>query len=218
MPKSLLLDFNGVIINDEEQHRLALTSALESYGIPLTTADYYRDYLGFDDRECFRHAFRTAGAELDRDRLAEAIERKGTAYEAAIALHMDLVPGSIAFIEAASRQGLAIAVVSAARRSEIEFVLKATGVFDLIDAIVAAEDVTTCKPSPEGYLYGLDLLRADPEEGVAVEDSLPGMQAARAAGLRVAMLATSHPAGDLSSPDLVWDDFTGHEPRELPWR
>ena len=218
MPKSLLLDFNGVIINDEEQHRLALTSALESYGISLTTTDYYRDFLGFDDRECFRHAFRKAGVAVDRDRLVEAIGRKGVAYEAAIAQQMDLVPGSIAFIEAASQGGLAIAVVSAARRSEIEFVLKSAGVFDLIDAIVAAEDVTTCKPSPEGYLYGLDLLRADPEDGVAVEDSIPGMQAARAAGLRVAMLATSHPAEDLVMADLIWEDFTGHHPGELPWR
>lgn len=215
---ALLLDFNGVIINDEEQHRVALTSALESYGIPLTTAEYYRDYLGFDDRECFRHAFRTAGVELDRDRLVEAIGRKGAAYEAAIAEQMDLVPGATAFIEAASREGLAIAIVSAARRSEIEYVLNAAGVLDLVDAIVAAEDVTSCKPSPEGYLYGLDLLRADPADAVAVEDSIPGMQAARAAGLRVAMLATSHPREELAMADLVWDDFAGHHPSELPWR
>ncbi len=215
---ALLLDFNGVIINDEEQHRVALTSALESYGIPLTTAEYYRNYLGFDDRECFRHAFRTAGVELDRDRLVEAIGRKGAAYEAAIAEQMDLVPGATAFIEAASREGLAIAIVSAARRSEIEYVLNSAGVLDLVDAIVAAEDVTSCKPSPEGYLYGLDLLRADPADAVAVEDSIPGMQAARAAGLRVAMLATSHPREELAMADLVWDDFAGHHPSELPWR
>lgn len=215
---ALLLDFNGVIINDEEQHRVALTSALESYGIPLTTAEYYRDYLGFDDRECFRHAFRRAGVEFDRDRLVEAIGRKGAAYEAAIAEQMDLVPGATAFIEAASHEGLAIAIVSAARRSEIKYVLNAAGVLDLVDAIVAAEDVTSCKPSPEGYLYGLDLLRADPADAVAVEDSIPGMQAARAAGLRVAMLATSHPREELAMADLVWDDFAGHHPSELPWR
>jgi HAD superfamily hydrolase (TIGR01509 family) len=195
-----------------------LTSALASYGIPLAVPEYYRDYLGFDDRECFRHAFRAAGVDLDRTRLAEAIGRKGTAYEAAIARQMDLVPGAIPFIEAASREGLPIAIVSAARRSEIEFVLATARVFDLIDAIVAAEDVTHCKPSPEGYLYGLDLLRADPEESVAVEDSIPGLHAARAAGLRVAMLATSHPREALVDADLVWDDFTGHHPGELPWR
>jgi HAD superfamily hydrolase (TIGR01509 family) len=219
MPPALLLDFNGVIINDEEQHRESLTQALAAYGIALSVADYYREYLGFDDRQCFRHAFRLAGLPLDRERLAEAMVRKGSAYEAAVAERMELVPGAIAFVEAASRQGLPIAIVSAARRSEIEFVLRATGVHDLIDAIVAAEDVSSCKPSPEGYLYGLDLLRAEPGAAVAVEDSVPGMQAARAAGLRVVGLATSHPAADLAgAADLVWDDFEGHHPGELPWR
>src|SRR5690606_34231048 len=129
---------------------------------------------------------------------------------------MDLVPGSIAFIEAAFREGITIGVVSAARREEIEFVLKNAGVLDLVDVIVAAEDVTTCKPSPEGYLYGLDLLRADPEAAVAVEDSIPGMQAARAAGLRVVMLATSHPADALlqAGAGLVWNHFEGRTPAE----
>jgi HAD superfamily hydrolase (TIGR01509 family) len=215
---ALLLDFNGVIINDEEQHRASLTHALGTYGIPLTRTEYYGEYLGFDDRACFRYAFQKAGLPLDRERLAEAMGRKGTAYEAAVSEHMDLVPGAIEFIEAASREGLRLAIVSAARRSEIEFVLQRTGVHDLIDAVVAAEDVTECKPSPEGYLYGLDLLRAEAEEAVAVEDSVPGMRAARAAGLRVAMLATSHPAEDLIEADLVWKDLAGHQPAELPWR
>lgn len=218
MPPALLLDFNGVIINDEHQHQASLATALESYGIPLAHEDYYREFLGFDDRECFRYAFSKAGLPLDRDRLAEAMERKGTAYQALVSERMDLVPGAIAFIESAYREGIPMAIVSAARRSEIEFVLRTTGVADLIDAVVAAEDVTSCKPSPEGYLYGLDLLRADPADAVAVEDSVPGMQAARAAGLRVAMLATSHPATDLGAADLVWDDFSGRHPRDLPWQ
>lgn len=216
MSRALLLDFNGVIINDEEQHREALTTALGAFGIALPVADYYRDYLGFDDRECFRHAFRQAALPLDPGRLAEAMARKATAYEAAVMDRMELVPGAVAFVEQAWRANLPIAVVSAARRTEIEFVLGAAGVLDLVDAIVAAEDVSSCKPSPEGYLYGLDLLRADPAESVAVEDSVPGLQAARQAGLRVVALATSHPAADLAPyADLVWNDFEGHGVGEL---
>jgi sugar-phosphatase len=52
---------------------------------------------------------------------------------------------------------------------------------------------------------------------VVVEDSLPGLAAARAAGLRCAMLATSHGEQDCTAADLVWRDFTGHAPAELPW-
>jgi beta-phosphoglucomutase len=218
MPPALLLDFNGVIINDEEQHRAALTTTLAGYGVTLTRESYYADYLGFDDRECFRHAFSTAALPVSREAVGEAVRQKAEAYQGLIADRMDLVPGAVAFVESASRQGLALGIVSAARREEIEFVLRAAGIQDLIDAIVAAEDVAACKPSPEGYLYGLDLLRAEPAESVAVEDSLPGLRAARAAGLRVAALTTSHPPGTLGEADLVWADFLGHGPEELPWQ
>ncbi|HUG26835.1 MAG TPA: HAD family phosphatase [Gemmatimonadales bacterium] len=219
MPRSLLLDFNGVIINDEEQHRESLTATLGGYGISLSREGYYAEYLGFDDRECFRHAFRTAGLSTGAAVISEAVAGKGRAYQALISERMDLVPGSIAFIEAAFRDGISMGIVSAARREEIEFVLKTAAVRDLVDVIVAAEDVTTCKPSPEGYLYGLDLLGADPATALAVEDSIPGMQAARAAGLGVVMLATSHPVAKLrkAGAEVVWEHFEGRAPQELPW-
>lgn len=219
MPRSLLLDFNGVIINDEEQHRESLTATLAGYGIPLSREGYYAEYLGFDDRECFRHGFSKAGLSTEPGVIAEAVAGKGRVYQALINERMDLVPGSIAFMYAAFREGIPVGIVSAARREEIEFVLKTAGVLDLVDAIVAAEDVTTCKPSPEGYLYGLDLLRADPAMTLAVEDSIPGMQAARAAGLGVVMLATSHPAAALrkAGAEVVWEHFEGRTPQDMPW-
>jgi beta-phosphoglucomutase-like phosphatase (HAD superfamily) len=50
-----------------------------------------------------------------------------------------------------------------------------------------------------------------------VEDSLPGLAAARAAGLRCAMLTTSHAEDALAEGDVVWRDFRGRAPRDLPW-
>jgi len=214
---ALLLDFNGVIVNDEEQHREALTATLGELGIPLSREAYYAEYLGLDDQECFRRALGATEPSATREVIRRALEAKGVAYRALISQRMELVPGVIPFVEAASRQGLAMGIVSAARREEIEFVLRTAGILDLVDAIVAAEDVTSGKPSPEGYLYGLDLLRADPEESVAVEDSLPGMRAARAAGLRVVAVTTSLPADALREADRIWTDFLGRDPEELPW-
>jgi beta-phosphoglucomutase-like phosphatase (HAD superfamily) len=52
---------------------------------------------------------------------------------------------------------------------------------------------------------------------VVIEDSLPGLTAARAAGLRCAMLTTSHPEDAFGEADIVWRDFVGHDPADLPW-
>jgi beta-phosphoglucomutase-like phosphatase (HAD superfamily) len=52
---------------------------------------------------------------------------------------------------------------------------------------------------------------------VVVEDSLQGLAAARAAGLRCAMLSTSHDDALIGQADSVWSDFVGHTPADLPW-
>jgi phosphoglycolate phosphatase/beta-phosphoglucomutase len=217
MPHAILFDFNGVIINDEPQHCQALIETLAGYGYPLDREGYYRDYLGFDDRECFRFSFARMGRPLTATLLHEAIERKAALYQRAVRASMELVPGAAEFVTAAAAEGLRLGVVSGALRREIELVLNEAGLRQHFACIVAAEDVTACKPNPQGFRAGLAALGLRNGECVAIEDSLPGLQAARAAGLRCAMLATSHPAGELAAADLVWDDFAGHQPRDLPW-
>jgi HAD superfamily hydrolase (TIGR01509 family) len=217
MQRGILFDYNGVLVNDEPQHCDALIAALAEYGIPLSRADYYRDYLGFDDRECFRFTFAREGRRADAAALAEAIERKAAHYERAIRASLTLVPGAPEFVRAAAEAGHRLAVVSGALRREIELGLGAAGLREHFEVVIAAEDVDACKPDPRGYERARRELGLLPERCVVVEDSLPGLAAARAAGLRCAMVATSHAAELLGGADAVWPDLRDRRPDELPW-
>ena len=217
MPSAILFDFNGVIIDDEPQHCDALIATLAEYGYPLDRDTYYRDYLGFDDRECFRFTFARNGDSVDDARIAEAIERKNRHYLRAIRSDMRLVPGAVEFVEAAAAEGHRLAIVSGALRREIELVLDAAGLRRHFSRIVSAEDVSACKPDPQGFNRAREALGIAAARCVVVEDSLPGLAAAKAAGLRCAMLTTSHGEDALAECDLVWRDFTGRAPRDLPW-
>ena len=217
MPSAILFDFNGVLIDDEPQHCDALIATLAQYGYPLDRETYYRDYLGFDDRECFRFTFARDGKAVEESRLLEAIERKNGHYERAIRGDMRLVPGAVDFVETAALEGHQLAIVSGALRREIALVLDLAGLTPHFAEIVAAEDVTACKPDPQGFNRAREALGLAASRCVVIEDSLPGLAAARAAGLRCAMLSTSHAEDSLAGGDLVWRDFTGREPHELPW-
>ena len=217
MYSAILFDFNGVIIDDEPQHCDALIATLGEYGVELDRDRYYREYLGFDDRECFRFTFDRLGRPLDEPGLAEAIERKNGHYERAIRASMRLVPGAADFVEAAALDGYQLGIVSGALRREIDLALELSGLRPHFAEIIAAEDVAACKPDPQGYRRGLEALGVPAGRCVVVEDSLPGLAAARAAGLRCAMLATSHPDTACADADLVWRDFVDHSPDELPW-
>jgi HAD superfamily hydrolase (TIGR01509 family) len=217
MVSAILFDFNGVIVDDEPQHCDALIATLAEYGHALDRDTYYAEYLGFDDRECFKFTFRRLGCADDDGSVAAAIERKNVHYERAIRDSMRLVPGAEEFIENAALDGFQLAIVSGALRREIEMVLDLAGLRPHFAEIVAAEDVTACKPDPQGYLRARTALALAPNRCVVVEDSLPGLAAARAAGLRCAVLTTSHGPDSVGGADLVWRDFVGHTPADLPW-
>jgi len=53
MTEALLFDYNGVITDDEEQHRASFAELLAEIGIPLSRDQYYAEYLGCDDRTAF---------------------------------------------------------------------------------------------------------------------------------------------------------------------
>jgi HAD superfamily hydrolase (TIGR01509 family) len=216
---ALLLDFNGVIVDDERLHFAAFRDALADEGIPLDAAAYDADYLGLDDRAAFREALRRADRPFEPRTIARLAADKAARYAVLAARDLPLVPGAAAFVRAAAGR-FAVAVASGALRREIDAGLALAGIADAVATIVSAEEVHTSKPDPAGLRLALArLARANPGAGpwraVVVEDSLPGLLAARALGAGCAMLTTSHQAAALARADVVWASFLGHQPDEL---
>jgi sugar-phosphatase len=71
------------------------------------------------------------------------------------------------------------------------------------DVLICAEDVAAGKPDPQGYLNAAQALGLAPADCVVVEDSLPGVAAGKAAGMRVLGVATTHRAEELRDADFV---------------
>jgi len=215
---AVLFDFNGVIVDDEEQHRATLEAVLAQEGIALTRAQYYGEFLGWNDRMSLVAAFRGAGKPLAAGQLEALIAEKSRRYERLIDQSLTLVPGVAEFVASAAGS-YRLGLVSGALRREIELVLDRAGMRQYFEIIIAAEDVACCKPDPAGYLAAHAALeRRQPlasGPAVAIEDSLPGLAAARAAGMRCTMLCTSHDPAALAAADAVWTSFSGHSPAEL---
>jgi beta-phosphoglucomutase-like phosphatase (HAD superfamily) len=89
----------------------------------------------------------------------------------------------------------------------VEAVLKASGLLQHFEFIVAKEDVTAPKPDPEGYRLALAKLDLPPSEVVALEDSPTGLAAAKAAGLRVIAVGHRRPQGKWSEEAMFVADL-----------
>ena len=101
-----------------------------------------------------------------------------------------------------------VTVVTSGHRTLAEGRLRAVGL-PVPEVMVCGDEVANGKPDPEGYLTAAKLLAAAPTSCVVVEDAPAGVQAARAAGMRVIGITTTHPASALAGASLVIDDLRG---------
>jgi beta-phosphoglucomutase-like phosphatase (HAD superfamily) len=99
----------------------------------------------------------------------------------------------------------AVAVCTGSRLAEAELQLRATGVWGLLKGCITRESVTRIKPDPEPYLRACECVGMKPRECVTVEDTVPGIRSARAAGVRVAAVCHTLPAGMLGEADRVFE-------------
>jgi len=115
-----------------------------------------------------------------------------------------LVPGVRPFLESHRRHAMAVA--SNAEAANVAFVLDRGRLRQYFPVVVDGHQVRHPKPHPEIYLRAAELLEIPPQDCVVFEDSLLGVQAARAAGSRVVGLLTTH--DDLPGADLKIDNFS----------
>jgi HAD superfamily hydrolase (TIGR01509 family) len=192
MIHAILFDFNGVIIDDERIHLKAYREVLLAESVPLTDEDYFAS-LGMDDAAFVRAAYARAGQQLTDEVMQTLIECEHELHREFITNNLPVPEGVVTFIKAAARL-YQLGIVSMAERGEIDHVLGLAGLTKQFSIIVSAGPGLKHKPAPDCYQRALELLnerrRAARElpllanECLAIEDAPPGIEAARAAGMR----------------------------------
>ena len=119
------------------------------------------------------------------------------------------VPGVENYIKSLKSNGIRTAVVTSSNLPKMENVYRChPGFKEMFDIILTSEDFSESKPSPYCYLKAMKLFGAGPENCVVFEDSLAGLQAARASGAFVTALTTTNPEEVVRNyADLVIRDF-----------
>ena len=119
------------------------------------------------------------------------------------------VPGVENYIKSLKSNGIRTAVVTSSNLLKMENVYRChPGFREMFDMILTSEDFSESKPSPYGDLQAMKLFGAGPEDCVVFEDSLAGLQSARASGAFVTALTTTNPEEVVRNyADLVIRDF-----------
>ncbi|HKE61002.1 MAG TPA: HAD family phosphatase [Nitrospira sp.] len=223
MIRAIIFDFNGVIADDETPHLLCFQQTLAEENLALSKEEYYGTYLGMDERTCARMLLIQRDGTCDEHQLSRIGERKAELFGLYTARHPpELFPGVIDFVKTA-RTRYRLAIASGGRRAQIDAALSGTPIEHDFEVIVAAEDCSVGKPDKAIYRLTCERLNAGcvssetikPAECLVVEDSLAGIQSAKAAGMLVMALGTTYPLEKLSEADCIFENLQGVTPEVM---
>ena len=99
-------------------------------------------------------------------------------------------------------------MASSATMEDIDFILNKIPIRGDFEAIIDGSRVSKGKPNPQIFLKAAEELKARPEDCVVFEDSLAGIKAANAAGMKVVGITTGHTADQLQPSGLIINDYT----------
>jgi len=215
-PEAVLFDFDGILVDSEPMHYRAFIEILDPLGMGFPWKKYVETYMGLDDRDAFREAFRAKGVALDEANLGKLVAAKSKAFLRGVRAGVTVYPGAVPLIETLHAAGFPLALCSGALRSDIDPILAQLGVARRFDVIVSADDVRRSKPDPESYALAFarlserrPALLTGPEMSVAVEDTPAGIRSAKRAGLRALAVTNSYGAGELAEADWVVGSLEG---------
>ena len=202
VPAAVIFDFDGIVLDSEtpeyESHRRIYARC----GVTLTVDEWCGVIgtwsEGHDERWFARLCERSAQAPPRDEYFAE---RRRIFDEIVPADPMRGVPELLAALHQAA---IPAAIASSAPARWVIGAVERLGIRPLFDAVVTGDEVARRKPAPDVYLEAARRLGADPTQSVAIEDSNPGIAAARAAGMKaVAIPHWLTERHDLTGADLT---------------
>jgi len=189
---AVVFDMDGVLVDSGVHHREAWIAMCRDCGV-TPPPEFWRLTIGRPAEEAVLLLVGGIGA-AEAHRLADI---KRGHYERLARRGLMAVPGVGDFVKRLTRAGVPRAVATSASRRDLERALEALGLREHIDVAVTADDVRRAKPDPEVYLKAAEHLGVDAAACIVFEDAIVGVQAGRAAGMRVIGVTTAHTADEL---------------------
>lgn len=190
---AVLFDMDGVILDSEPLHVAAFQATLENRGHTLSGQDYKDHFAGKTDEAGFESYFTFLNETVD---LPVIMDAKAKKYLELAADQLVPYAGIVSLIRVLA-ESVPLALVTGSLRVEAEIALKTFEITDCFKVIVAAEDISQSKPSPEGYSKAAHLLGVPTSRCIVVEDSPSGVQAAQSAGCDCIAVTNTHKLEDL---------------------
>ena len=180
LPKAVLFDMDGVLVDARDWHYQALNQALGHFGMEIDYHTHLSVYDGLPTRVKLQLLTENKGLPSDLHGLINSLKQIYTIRLTYI--NCKPIFNVIQLVKYLSNKNIKIAVCSNSIKSTIEAMMDLSNLTPMIDLILSNEDVSKSKPDPEIYIKAMQFFDLHPSECLIFEDSDHGIKAAKASG------------------------------------
>lgn len=200
MEMGIIFDWDGVIIDSSKHHEESWERLAREEG-KILPEDHFEKGFGMKNEVIIPNLLEWSREESEIRRLS--LRKEALYREVVQEWGVESFSGVENFLKRLETTGIPRVIGSSTQRLNLTTVLEVLGWSSYFSDLVSAEDVSHGKPDPEVFLRCATRLKLKPEQCIVFEDAHVGIEAAKAAGIKVVAVATTHEASELKAADLV---------------
>ncbi|MCB1191069.1 MAG: HAD family phosphatase [Leptospiraceae bacterium] len=176
--KGIIFDMDGTLVDSEINTEKSVSWLLSKYSIPAINLDL-KQFHGIT-WESITQILQNMFPDLNKYDIKPILQNKF--HEMFMSKDLPYIPGALEFFRKSTSK-FPTAIATSSDRESVYYLIERMDVKDKISLFLSAEDYSKSKPDPECYLLTAQKLGISPENCLVFEDSIPGLQAAKAAGM-----------------------------------
>lgn len=208
----VIFDVDGVLVDSYEAHFVTWQASAQKHGFDCTEAEFAVAF-GRTAREVIRESW---DSTLSDEWIRDFEDEKESLYRQMISKEFPAIEGAFELIQALHADQVSMAIGSSGPPLNVQAVVHALKAEEAIRTVITGADVKIGKPNPDVFQQGAAGMQISPERCVVLEDAVPGLQAARAAGMKcVGVVSSGRSREELADADHLVSDLTELSPQLL---
>ncbi len=200
-----IFDLDGTLIDNNSYHLQSWLQYLKDMNREMSEEEYKSRVNGRTNKDVIEYIYQR---QMDDEEALKYAHEKEAIYRKLYAPHIKPVKGLLELLEKLRSLSIPMAIATSGIQVNIDFLFEHIPIRSYFDVIVNSAHITKGKPDPEIYIKTAELLKVSPADCLVFEDAVVGINSAKAAGMKVVGVLTTHTAAELSGADVLIKDFS----------
>ncbi len=211
---AIIFDLNGTVLSDEDEYGEAFANVLKGVGVKVESIYPHTRGIGVEENwSLFVKKYK-----LKTDKTIEELSQETQNEYYKLIPRITLKNGFEDFVNGIRESGIKTALATSNSWPAVEKLFDRFDIAKYFDCVTTAEEVVQKKPDPQIFVLAAEKLGIAAENCLVIEDSVAGVEAAHAAGMKAVVIVHSpdpEHARKKKKSDLVIEDFDDLSPEVL---